>query len=88
MRIFSYFGLFVILAIGLTFAILNSSQVTLNYYVGELHLALSLLLVIVLGIGILCGILISLKSIVRLKSENSRLKTKNKQGSCTTHLKK
>lgn len=60
MRIFSYFILFVVVVFGFTFACLNSSAVTLHYYLGEADLPLSLLLVLTLLLGIILGMLVTL----------------------------
>ena len=79
MRILSYIALFVIFAIGLSFAILNADSVTLDLYVKQFHIALSLLLIAVLIIGVILGVLIMTKPIVSLKAEVSRLKSKLKK---------
>jgi len=53
---FFLLSLFTIL-LGLSFALLNAEMVTVNYYVGQSSLPLSLLLVCTLGLGILLGLM-------------------------------
>ena len=74
MRIFSYIGLFIVFAVGLAFALLNANSVTLDLYIKQFHLALSLLLILALILGLIIGALIMLKPIMRLKAEISKLK--------------
>lgn len=76
MRIISYIIAIILVIFGLTFALLNASPVTLNYYIGTTHISLSLLLVITIGIGILIGLLASLGPILKLKRTNYRLKSR------------
>ena len=74
MRIFSYIVILVLLLIGISFAALNATPVTLNYYFNTLDVSLSLLLVFSLGIGIILGFFASIPSLYSLKRENSSLK--------------
>jgi uncharacterized membrane protein YciS (DUF1049 family) len=60
--------------VGLTFASLNSSIVTFNYYLGVKDIALSLLLVFVFGGGIVLGLLVSIFPWLKVKRDNMRLK--------------
>mgnify|MGYP003395241309 CR=1 FL=1 len=64
----------VVLTIGLGFAVLNSQPVLLDYYFGNWQLSLSLVVVISLVIGALCGILASLSVIIQLKREIAGLR--------------
>lgn len=64
--------------IGLTFAALNSTPVWFNYYLGTTSIALSLLLVMVFGVGILVGLISSFLPWLGVKCENSRLKARLK----------
>lgn len=78
MRIFSYLILLAIMLIGLTFAALNPTSVVFNYYLGSKTIVLSLLLVFVFGTGIFLGLLVSMFSWLRIKTDNLRLKSRLK----------
>lgn len=83
MRIISFFLFLLIIFVGVTFSASNAQLVNVNYYFSNSYLPLSLLLVIVLGIGAFIGWLFSLWIWMRLKTENfllsSRLKTLEKE---------
>ena len=70
MRIFSYILILVILIIGITFAILNHAPVTINYYVGQRTLPLSLLLTFSFVIGCLLGLLVGFWILLKTKIKN------------------
>lgn len=74
MRIISYFFMIVILLLGISFACLNAEAVTVNLYVKSYQLPLSLLLVIVLGIGMAAGFFVVGFKYLSLKQENWTLK--------------
>jgi putative membrane protein len=74
MRVVSYFFLLVIIIFGMTFATLNSESVTINYYLGQTTLALSLLLVIVFALGCLVGMVVGIWLLIKAKILNYRLK--------------
>lgn len=78
MRIFSYIILLMLMLFGLTFASLNSAPVVFNYYLGTKQIALSLLLVLTLGVGIVIGIVFTLFPVIKLKNDNRRLRAKIK----------
>lgn len=78
MRIFSYLALLIILILGVSFAILNATPVTINYYIGQQHIPLSLLLVIAFALGCLIGIFVGTFMYCRLKSQNYKLKNRIK----------
>jgi putative membrane protein len=73
MKIVSFVIFMLVLILGVSFAVLNAAPVTINYYFNTSKLALSLLLVIVLGIGAFIGWLTGLWVWMRLKAENFRL---------------
>jgi putative membrane protein len=77
-KIFSFLIILFILLLGVTFAGLNSQEVTINYYVNSTKLPLSLLLVLVLGVGGIIGWLTGFLLWLRLKTENIRLSHKLK----------
>ena len=63
-----------ILLLGLVFHVKNHQLVTLNYYVGEIQLSFSIIIVLAVCVGVLLGILASIPIIIRNKKLNSRLK--------------
>lgn len=73
MRIISYFFLLAIVIFGMTFATLNSESVTINYYLGQSALPLSLLLVIVFAFGCLVGMVVGIWLLIKAKMTNYRL---------------
>lgn len=78
MRIIKYVLLFGIVLIGVTFAILNPAAVTVNYYLGEKSLPLSLLLVSTFSIGVLFGLIVSFWLVLKVKIKNYHLKQRLK----------
>ncbi len=74
MRLIGLIIIALVLFIGVTFACLNAEIVTINYYIGSAKLPLSLLLVIVLTLGALCGLMVGLKLFVVSKRETYRLR--------------
>lgn len=78
MRIFSYLFLLIVMLVGLTFASLNSTVVTFNYYLGVVNIALSLLLVFALGAGIILGLMTAIFPWLKIKRDNMRLKSRLK----------
>lgn len=73
MRIISYFLLLAIVIFGMTFATLNSESVTINYYLGQSTLPLSLLLVGVFALGCLVGMVVGIWLLIKAKMTNYRL---------------
>lgn len=73
MRIVSLFFILVIVIFGMTFATLNSDSVTINYYVGQYSLPLSLLLVLVFAAGCLVGMTAGLWLLVKSKIQCHRM---------------
>ena len=67
MRIVSYFFLLIIVLFGMTFATLNSESVTINYYLGQSTLPLSLLLVLVFAFGCLIGMVVGFWLLIKAK---------------------
>ena len=73
MRIVSLFFILIIVIFGMTFATLNSESVTINYYLGQYSLPLSLLLVLVFAGGCLLGMIAGLWLLVKAKIQCHRL---------------
>lgn len=79
MRIISTIVAAAIVVVGLTFAVLNSAPVSLNYYFGTRTFSLSILLALTLGLGAFIGILLTTPALLRLKRGNQKLKRQVKQ---------
>ncbi len=73
MRIVSLGILLIVLLFGLSFAVLNSDSVIVNYYLGELEIPLSVALILALVLGALLGIFASLGVILRQRTRISLL---------------
>ncbi|MAZ38634.1 MAG: hypothetical protein CMF49_00780 [Legionellales bacterium] len=90
MRIFTYLIVFILVIIGFTFACLNAESVTINYYLGQREIPLSLLLAAGLFIGGFLGWLSCLITVLKLKKDkfklNQRLKTAEKEINNLRHI--
>ncbi len=58
---------------GVTFALINHSPVVLDFYVTEVTLPLSVVMLLAIGGGLLLGSFLSLLFLLRIKHENRRL---------------
>jgi lipopolysaccharide assembly protein A len=76
LRIISYFFILVIVLFGMTFATLNSESVTINYYLGQSTLPLSLLLVLGFALGCLIGMIVGFWLLIKAKIANYRLRSR------------
>lgn len=74
MRIISYVFIVIIVLFGMTFATLNSESVTINYYLSQSTLPLSLLLVLVFAFGCLIGMLVGFWLLIKAKMVSYRLR--------------
>lgn len=79
MRIVSYIIFLILLFMGVAFACLNRQEISVNYFLDEAHLPLSLLLVVVFALGGIVGLLAAGFAIMRHKMENIALKHKLKK---------
>lgn len=66
--------IFIIVILGIVFAVLNAESVQLNFYFGSKQMPLSLALILATLIGALLGVLASIQLILRNKREASRLR--------------
>jgi len=73
LRILSLAILLIVLLLGLSFAVLNSGSIVVNYYLGEQEIPLSVALVLALVLGALLGVLASLSIILRQRTRISSL---------------
>jgi|TARA_B100000959_G_C14717240_1_gene515382 uncharacterized membrane protein YciS (DUF1049 family) len=69
----------VVLLFGLAFHVKNHQLVTLNYYIGEIQLSFSIIIVLAICVGALLGILVSIPMIIRNKQLSSRLEKEIKK---------
>ncbi len=67
------FYLFLIL-VGISFAALNATAVAVNLYFTTLNLPISVFAILLLGIGIVIGFILSIFKYWRLKIVNSKIK--------------
>ena len=67
MRIATYLLVVIVIFFGFSFAVLNATVVTVNYYLGESSLPLSWLLVIVFAVGCLLGLAVGVYLLIKLK---------------------
>jgi putative membrane protein len=64
----------IIVVIGLSFAMLNHGDATLNYYLGQATMPLSLWMIIALILGAVAGALSTIGVVARQRRELSRLR--------------
>lgn len=57
-RYLSYIGLIIIVIIGISFAILNASPITVDYYLGQATMPLSVVIFVSFVLGIMVGLLL------------------------------
>lgn len=74
MRILGYVIIIILLVLGITFALLNATQVPFHYYLGVKTLPLSLLIALSFLLGLLLAFLVMSISVIRLKSQKRGLK--------------
>lgn len=78
MRIITYLLIVIIILFGVSFAVLNLESVTVNYYVGQRSLPLSLLLVLVFALGCLVGMFVGFLFLLKAKLKTYRLRQRLK----------
>lgn len=78
MKIVKSIFIVLVIALGISFAILNAKSVSLNYYFDVREISLALLLAITLAAGALLGLLLSIPSLFRLKRSNRQMKSRIK----------
>ena len=75
-RLIGFLFLLALAVMGLSFAVLNSQPVSLNYYFGEREIPLSMIVVVSLAAGALIGVLVSAGLILKLKAKVGHLRRK------------
>jgi len=78
MKLVKMIFILLVIALGISFAILNAKSVPLNYFFEAREISLALLLAITLAIGALIGLLLSVPSLFRLKRSNRHMKSRIK----------
>lgn len=73
-RIFSFILFFIIIVLGLFFGNINADAVKLDYYWGDIHLPLSIALVLSLLCGAVLGVFATLKLLVRQRYQINLLR--------------
>lgn len=73
-RILIFIGFLLVIVLGLSFAVMNASEVQLNYYFGTFSAPLSLVVVGAIAIGALLGVLASVGMVLSQKREMARLR--------------
>lgn len=77
-RLVDLITIIIIVILGLSFAMLNTAEVQLNYYFGVTSTPLSLLLVIMLLVGAILGALSTFGILLRQRAEIARLRRRTK----------
>lgn len=67
MRIFSYLFSIILVVLTVSFSVLNSQPVLINYFIGQKNIYFPLLLFILLFLGVIIGVLAMLPVVIRLK---------------------
>jgi putative membrane protein len=83
MRVFVVIGYMLIIILGLSFAALNAASVSVNFFFKQITLPISILMILMLGLGMLIGILLFAFRYYRLKVECRRMKDELKISSST-----
>lgn len=73
-RLIALLIIIVIIALGLSFAMLNPTSVALDFYLGEATLPLSLALVMALALGAFLGLMVGLTVVLRQRWQLRQLK--------------
>ena len=68
----------VFVLVGVSFAVLNAASVVINFYFSTISMPISVLMILMLGIGLLIGFFTASFRYWRLKSECRRLKNQLK----------
>jgi len=74
MRIIVTLFYLLLVIIGVSFAALNASSVSVNFYFTNFKMPISVLMTIMLGVGMILGFLLFLWRYLRLKAEHRKIK--------------
>ncbi|AHE67337.1 LapA family protein [Legionella oakridgensis] len=78
MRIIIIIFYLILIIVGVSFAVLNATPVSVNFYFTVLKMPVSILMTITLGLGVLIGAFLFLCKYWRLKVEHHKLKSQLK----------
>lgn len=78
MRLFIIIVYLLLILLGVSFAALNATSVSVNLYVKTVTMPISVLMTLMLGIGLLLGFLLFLGRYLRLKSAHRKVKNQLK----------
>lgn len=73
-KVFTILFLLILLLAALSFSVINAHEVQLNYYVGQLELPLSFLVIAALVIGAIAGATIMMRPLFSLRLEIAKLR--------------
>ncbi len=73
-RLIGFLFVVILVVIGLSFAVLNSQTVSLNYYFGQHDIPLSMIVVLALAAGALAAVVVSAGMILRQKAQIAQLR--------------
>jgi len=76
-KIVSFVFMFFVLVLGLSFFTLNDHSVELNYYFGSAEFSLPIVLIVAVALGAVLGLTGSMRPIMKLRKEISKLKRSN-----------
>lgn len=74
MRFFMMIFYVLIMLVGVAFAALNASEVTLNLYFKTLNLPISVYIISAFGLGIICGFMVFIGRYWGLRSKHRKVK--------------
>jgi len=74
MRLLMLLFYLILIIIGVSFAALNATAVKINLYIIQFSIPISVLIIIVFGVGIIIGFLLFLCRYLRLKHEYKKVK--------------
>lgn len=78
MRVLMIIFYIILILFGVTFAALNAASVQVNFYLTTLKMPISVLMILMLGVGICLGAMLMLSRYWRLKSEHRKIKNQLK----------
>jgi putative membrane protein len=64
----------ILILVGISFSALNASAVKINFYLSTIQMPISVLMIIMLGIGMLLGFTLFFYRYLRLKNEYRKIK--------------
>ncbi len=78
MKLVKTIFILLVIALGISFALLNAQSVPLHYLFAVKEISLALLLAFTLAVGVLLGVLFSIPPLFRLRRSNRQMKSRIK----------